>query len=122
MLVDMQLTGVQHVSINVADLDRASSFYLDKLGLSKLPRPELPVEGIWLAAGEQEIHLIVSDDPTRTPGQHFAFGVIDLDSTIAELESMDIKASKPADIPNGARQCFIKDTEGNLLEFNQPRS
>ena len=116
----MLLNGVQHVSINVTDLDRASSFYLDKLGLRKLPRPELRVEGIWLAAGEQEIHLVVSDDPTRAPGQHFAFGVDDLDKTISDLQAMDIKVSDPIDIPNGARQIFIKDTEGNLLEFNQP--
>lgn len=118
----MMLTGVQHVSINVTDLDRARSFYLDKLGLSTLPRPELAVDGIWLAAGEQEIHLVVSDDPTRAPGQHFAFGVTDLDQTIADLTALDIKVSDPIDIPNGARQVFIKDTEGNLLEFNQPPS
>lgn len=116
----MLLNGVQHVSINVTDLERASSFYQDKLGLSTLPRPELSVDGIWLSAGGQEIHLVVSDDPTRAPGQHFAFGVDNLDTTIAELEGMDIKVSNPIDIPNGARQCFIKDTEGNLLEFNQP--
>ena len=78
------------------------------------------MEGIWLAAGAQEVHLVVSDDPTRAPGQHFAFGVTDLDATIARLESEDIKVSTPIYIPNGARQCFIKDTEGNLLEFNQP--
>lgn len=118
----MLLNGVQHVSINVTDLDRASSFYIDKLGLAALPRPELGVEGIWLGAGDQEIHLIVSNDPTRAPGQHFAFGVDDLDGTVEQLQSMDIKVSTVNEIPNGARQCFIKDPEGNLLEFNQPPS
>ncbi|MFT7648234.1 MAG: glyoxylase I family protein [Candidatus Poriferisodalaceae bacterium] len=118
----LEVTGVQHVSINVTDLDRAKSFYLDKLGLTVLPRPELRVEGVWLSAGEQEVHLVVSDDTTRTPGQHFAFGVTDLDGTMARLQGMDIKVSDPIEVPNGARQCFIKDTEGNLLEFNQPPS
>lgn len=116
----MKLNGVHHVSINVLDVDRATAFYVEKLGMTILPRPELGVEGTWLGAGGQELHLVGSDDPTRSPGQHFAFGVDDLDETVTELRAMGIKVSDPMTQPQGARQCFIKDTEGNLVEFNQP--
>ncbi len=116
----MKLNGVHHVSINVLDVERATTFYVDKLGMTILPRPELGIDGTWLGAGAQEVHLVYSDDPTRAPGQHFAFGVDDLDTTITELKGLGLKVSDPVTQPQGARQCFIKDTEGNLLEFNQP--
>ena len=116
----MKLNGVHHVSVNVLDVDRATAFYTDTLGLEILPRPEIGVEGTWLGAGDQEIHLIKNDDPTRAPGQHFAFGVDDLDATIRDLHGKGLKVSDPVTQPQGARQCFIKDTEGNLIEFNQP--
>lgn len=116
----MKLNGVHHVSINVLDVERATTFYTDTLGLTVLPRPELGVEGTWLGTGAQEVHLIRSDDPTRAPGQHFAFGVDDLDSTVASLQERGVKVSDPVTLPHGGRQCFIKDPEGNLLEFNQP--
>ncbi len=116
----MDVNGVHHVSINVLDVDRATSFYSEVLGLPVLPRPEIGVEGSWLGAGDQEIHLILNEDPTRAPGQHYAFGVDDLDVTVEQLKAKGIKVSDPVTQPQGARQCFIKDTEGNLVEFNQP--
>jgi catechol 2,3-dioxygenase-like lactoylglutathione lyase family enzyme len=116
----MKLNGVHHVSINVLDVERATAFYVEKLGMRILPRPDIGVAGVWLGAGAQEVHLIASDDATRAPGQHFAFGVDDLDATVAELVGHGLKVSNPMTQPHGARQCFIKDTEGNLVEFNQP--
>ncbi len=115
----MLVADIHHVSINVSDLDRALGFYVDVLGLSTLPRPDLAVDGAWLAAGDgREIHLIVADVPGDL-GQHFAFLVDDIDASCAELRGRDIDVAGPFPIGT-ARQAFFHDPDGNRLELNQP--
>lgn len=115
----MELSGVHHVSINVSDLEATAAFYLDVLGLEKLPRPEIPVEGIWLGCTDgSQIHLIINPVPT-SEGQHYAFGVADLDAVITELAGQGIAASKPITVEGVCRQAFCTDPSGNLVEFNQ---
>ena len=116
----MKLHGVHHVSINVRDVDEAAKFYLEVLELEKLPRPDFGFPGLWLRSGGQEIHLMQVDGHEAPEGQHFAFKVESLDAVIAELEERGVKVSKPYDLPGGARQAFLRDPSGNLLELNQP--
>jgi len=54
-------------------------------------------------------------------GQHFAFGVDDIDGVCASLAERGVKVSKPMDIPGAGRQAFFRDPSGNLIELNQPR-
>jgi catechol 2,3-dioxygenase-like lactoylglutathione lyase family enzyme len=57
--------AVHHVSINVDDLGAAAGFYVDILGLSRRnDRPDLAVDGMWLDAGAQQVHLM---RPHRRP-------------------------------------------------------
>jgi glyoxylase I family protein len=118
----MELTGVHHVSLNVSDLAAAQPFYVDVLGLEVIPRPDLGVEGVWLQADDgTEIHLIERPGFEPPKGQHFAFGVSDLDATREELVAKGVKVSDPVSIPErGGAQCFFKDPVGNLIELNQP--
>ncbi len=116
----MKLDGVHHVSVNVRDVDEAAKFYLEVLGLEKLPRPDFGFAGMWLRSGGQQIHLMQVDDHKAPEGQHFAFKVDSLDDAIAELERRGVKVSKPFDLPGGARQAFLRDPSGNLIELNQP--
>ncbi len=116
----MRPEGVHHVSLNVDDIEKTGAFYLEVLGLEKLPRPDFGFPGLWLRSGQQEIHLIQVKDHTAPEGQHFAFRVPDLDATMAELERRGVEVSKAFEQPGGARQCFARDPSGNLIEFNQP--
>ena len=113
------LEGIHHVSINVRDLAAARQFYTETLGLELLPRPDLGVEGCWLRAGAQEVHLlaITSDPPLKE--QHFAFQVNNLDDVRAALAAAGAPCSEPAEIAGICRQAFTRDPSGNLLEFNQ---
>ncbi|MDQ1396567.1 MAG: glyoxylase family protein [Acidimicrobiaceae bacterium] len=116
----MQPLAVHHVSINVADVDEAVAFYTGILGLTvRGDRPvDLGVEGAWLDAGGQQVHLIKADLPS-SQGQHFALLVADLDATVDELRSAGLKVSDPSPV-GAARQSFLKDPAGNLLELHQP--
>ena len=47
----MLVANIHHVSLNVADNERALEFYRDLLGLAELPRPDFGFPGSWLDAG-----------------------------------------------------------------------
>jgi glyoxylase I family protein len=118
----MKLEGVHHVSINVHDTEETGKFYIDVLGLEKLDRPDFGFPGMWLRSGGQEIHLMQVENHQAPDGQHFAFRVDDIEAVIEELSSRGVKVSKVFDLPGGARQAFLKDPSGNMLEINQPKS
>jgi glyoxylase I family protein len=111
--------AVHHVSINVDDVDAAVAFYVDVLGLViRKDRPaDLGVGGVWLDAGDQQVHLILAPPPTAR-GQHFALLVDDLDAVIDELRARDVNVSDPAPVGR-SRQSFLNDPAGNLIELHQ---
>ena len=116
----IELRRVHHVSLNVADLAAAEHFYTETLGLPPLPRPDFGFGGLWLDAGEQQIHLIEVADFEAPAGQHFAFQVDDLDGTIAELRQRGVEVSDARRIDDVCRQAFLQDPTGNLIELNEP--
>jgi catechol 2,3-dioxygenase-like lactoylglutathione lyase family enzyme len=112
--------AVHHVSINVADVDAASRFYTDVLGLApRGDRPDFPFGGAWLDAGGQQVHLIEAPPPAGL-GQHFALLVGDLDATVAELRGRGVEVSDPAPVGT-SRQAFVTDPSGNLVELHQTK-
>ena len=113
--------GVHHVSLNVDDLEKSLSFYVDQLGLEVLPRPDFGFPGAWLKSGPQELHLMEVQDHQAPEGQHFAFRVTNLDQTLEALAAEGIEVSKAFDLPNG-RQAFLRDPAGNMLELNEPKA
>jgi catechol 2,3-dioxygenase-like lactoylglutathione lyase family enzyme len=111
--------GVHHVSIKVGDAGEAVRFYCDVLGLSvRFDRPDLGFGGAWLDAGGQQVHLVEGALPPDE-GQHFALLVADLGAAIADLRSRGVTVSDPIPIAT-ARQAFVNDPDGNLIELHQP--
>ena len=118
----MKLGGVHHVSINVHDAEKTGRFYTEVLGLEMLPRPDFPFKGHWLRAGGQEIHLIEVADHHVPGGEHFAFGVDDIDATCRGAR----RARREGEQAHGhsrraAGRRSSRDPAGNLVELNQPR-
>lgn len=115
----MRATAVHHVSINVDDVDAALGFYTEVLGLSRRDdRPELGIDGAWLDAGGQQVHLIRAPVPQNL-GQHFAVKVDDIDASVAELRGRGIEVSGPSVVGTG-RQAFLQDPSGNVVELHEP--
>jgi glyoxylase I family protein len=114
----VQAAAVHHVSINVDDVDAALHFYVDVLGLTRRDdRPELGIDGAWLDAGGQQVHLIGAAAPPNL-GQHFALLVPDIDASVAELRGRGITVTDPSPIGTG-RQAFLEDPAGNVVELHQ---
>ncbi len=118
----MELGSVHHVSINVADVEAVAPFYVDVLNMEELERPDFKFNGRWLRNGAgAEVHLIEVPDWEPPKGQHWAFKVSDIASTVTELRERGVEVRDPAAIPGtGALQTFFFDPAGNMIELNQP--
>ena len=115
---------VHHVSFRVDNLEQALFFYESVLGCKRIPRPNIPVRGAWLQAGDTQIHLIetpASEETGTPPSQinpvanHVAFLTEDLEETEKHLK---IKGFPVSHGPStDVRQIFVRDPTGNLIEF-----
>jgi catechol 2,3-dioxygenase-like lactoylglutathione lyase family enzyme len=116
----VDLDGVHHVSLNVADAAVAGRFYTEVLGLDVLDRPDFGIPGMWLACGTTQIHLIEQPGHEAPEGQHFAFLVEDIAASRSSLQAAGVEVTEPSEIPGVGRQAFLHDPSGNLIELNQP--
>ena len=70
-MADGIITGVFHVSIKTADLERSRRFYKNILGLTEAPRPPLGFPGAWFGVptpvGEAIIHMYAGHAATTEP-------------------------------------------------------
>ena len=118
-----KVSGIQHASFIIADLDRALDFYHGVLGMAIVPvRPELGYPGAWLQIQQQQIHLLQLPNPDPVEGRpqhggrdrHVAFGINDLDSLAEKLKAAEITYTLSR---SGRRALFCRDPDGNALEF-----
>ncbi|WP_078119150.1 VOC family protein [Thiosocius teredinicola] len=118
-----QMLGLHHVSLIVADTERALTFYCDVLGLQIEPaRPDLNFPGAWLRLGHQQIHLLelpnpdpVNDRPTHGGrDRHTAVQVTDLDDFAQRLDVAGIAYTMSK---SGRRALFCRDPDGNAWEL-----
>ena len=115
----MQPLGVHHVSINVRNASESIAFYTEVLGLTqRSDRPDFSFGGAWLDIGVQQVHLIEGDVPDGL-GQHFAIHVADLDAVVRELRERGIEVGDPKPVGT-ARQTFVFDPSGNMIELHEP--
>lgn len=118
-----EFLAIQHVSVIVADTERALVFYRDVLGLPVDPqRPDLGYPGAWLTLGAQQIHLLELPNPDPVTGRpahggrdrHVALTLRDLDALRRRLEAAGIPYTLSK---SGRRALFCRDPDGNALEF-----
>ena len=125
------IAGFDHVGIRVSDAARALEFY-GKLGFRKDPhfsndrvaeivakdgtRLNLIFNGVARAGS----HNILLDEPVKWPGYtHAAFVVGSLRAVLDWAASEGVQITEgPVDW--GRRlTCFLRDPDGNVLEFNE---
>ena len=127
----MQIQGYDHVGIRVSDRERALDFYA-KLGF--VPDPNFTTDRvaeivasdgtrinlIFNGVAQPDRHNILLDEPIKLPGYtHAAFVIERLDELVAWAQTEGVPVTEgPVDW--GRRMtCFIRDPDGNVLEFNE---
>lgn len=118
-----RISSLHHASHLVSDLDRASTFYHEVLGLPLLERPDLGYPGLWLQIGEgQQLHLMQLPNPDagrQAPehggrDRHIAFHMTDLADLRRRLERAGVAFTLSR---SGRKALFCRDPDGNALEF-----
>ena len=126
----MKLDGVHHIGVNVSNLDRAESFYINILGFKVIDRYQEEIRHSMLDTGATKIHLFESPDLefddaiTRLSEDgyaHMAFGINrkQFPQVIIELKKHNIKFRGPLILGKGESVHF-KDPDGNHLEIRCP--
>jgi glyoxylase I family protein len=123
-----EFLAIQHVSVLVADTERALTFYRDVLGLSVDPqRPDLGYPGAWLSIGVQQIHLLELPNPDPVMGRpvhggrdrHVALTHRNIDDLRRRLDTAGIPYTLSK---SGRRALFCRDPDSNALEFIEARA
>lgn len=119
----MEVTLLEHVAVNVSNLNASKRFYGEELGLKELPRPQFDFDGAWYALSPtQQLHLI--EDAKLVPSSnrqnhHFAFQVKDMEQVKSELQTNGVKiAMGPVTRPDGVTQIFVADPDGYIIELS----
>src|SRR5207248_7240922 len=113
----MKLSGIHHVSILVTDMPRSVEFYTRVLRLNEVKRPSnFTVAVRWFELGENQIHLIPSDEADAISPRHFAIHVDDCDAARAYFRGRGIEIRETDPIA-GADRFFIADPDGNNIEI-----
>ena len=121
---------LSHVSITVTDVAKAREFYTGVLGLAEIPRPAFDFPGIWYSlGGDLQLHIILNDELVRPAVErekivarypHFALWTDDADATAGRIETLGLVTRDVISGPTGLRQIFVKDPDGNMVEFLGP--
>ncbi len=130
----MNISGWDHYALVVNDLDVTRHFYCDILGMTEVQRPPtFKFHGAWFRKGTAEMHVIQIDAASQPPGdtpaqvtpeldiaraRHHAFLVDDMDAVLARLKECNIEVVLgPRSRGDGAKQTYVMDPDGHLVEF-----
>jgi catechol 2,3-dioxygenase-like lactoylglutathione lyase family enzyme len=121
---------IQHVSITVTDVEKARDFYTRTLGFQEGPRPAFDFPGIWYSlGGDLQLHIILNDELVKPAVEretitaryaHFALWTDDCDETAGKIGELGLATRDVISGPTGLRQVFVKDPDGNMVEFIGP--
>ncbi len=124
------LTGIGHVALKVADIERSLAFYRDRLGFQEMMHLDKEDGSLWLVylriTDTQFLELFpggegdLAPGPDRTAVNHFCLETDDLEATAEALRAAGVTLTvEPKDGLDGNRQCWIADPDGNRIEFMQ---
>jgi catechol 2,3-dioxygenase-like lactoylglutathione lyase family enzyme len=108
-----------HAAFRVSDVEKATAFYENVVGLKRIPRPNFGFGGAWYGIGNNALHIISSENRGQKPdplGAHVAFDVEDFEETKRTLKEMGIEFLEGPNMGAG-RQLWILDPDGNTVEL-----
>ncbi len=126
------VTTYEHVGIRVTDRDSAIKFY-EVLGWKEeIDLPEhsanemvndsgIYINLIFNGIAREDNRNILQDEPVKHPGfTHAAFVIKNMDDLIELLDRENIRITDgPVIYSNRRKVIFIRDPDGNVLEFNE---
>ncbi len=129
-----QITRINHVGLRVRNLEAARQFY-EKLGFEFIVGPIGPepvavmehpsginINFILNASEDASDKNLLMDVPEKHTGfTHIALEITDRQEVVAHLEDADISITETVELPDGAVFFFVRDPDGNVIEFHEPK-
>lgn len=121
------IAGLDHITINTANISATERFYTDVVGLELAPRPDLGVPGIWLkATGESAaiVHVLEVEEQTlkteegRPTIDHIAFHAQNYPQVMGKLLAEELPWRGNIIASFGLWQLMFYDPNGALIEMN----
>lgn len=120
------ITGIGHLAFRVADMDASIDFYCSKLGFTdafelKNDKGQPWIRYIKVAQG-QFIELFYGGSGSTDEGSyaHLCLLVDDIELTAGQLVQRGVVLDRPVSRgKDGNRQCWVRDPDGNRIEFIQ---
>lgn len=111
------IEGIAATWLPVTDMDKAVAFYRDDLGLEVVDH-----DGQWseVTAGDQRIGLNSAESPSGDGGAVIAFGVDDIEATVASLKDKGVEFTGELSEHPWGRIAPFKDPDGNDLQVYAP--
>lgn len=126
-----EISGINHLGLRVRDLETARAFY-EQLGFVFLigpvgPEPVAVVEhpsgvniNFILNGDPDSTQNVLMDVPKKETGfTHVALEVTSADSAKNFVSDLGIAITEEVEF-DGAKFFFIRDPDGNVIEFHQP--
>lgn len=119
-----KITGINHVTLVVDQLETAADFYAKELGLEVIPAFLFDYPTAFFRINdEQQLHLTEWEDACSFRG-HVCFTVDDFNAVFHRMKALGIIDTQPwgkvRQLPSGTMQMFVRDPAGNLLEISSP--
>jgi len=123
---DCFITGIDHVQVAIppGSENACRAFYACVLGMAEIDKPPVLASrgGLWLVAGDRQLHLGVEKDFRPAAKAHPAFTVWDAFRLAHRLAEAGHDVTWAREIP-GVTRFHVHDPVGNRLEFvHAPRS
>jgi lactoylglutathione lyase len=123
--------SINHIAVYVYDLKASADFYKNVIGLEEINEPFKDGKHVWLRIGDHaNLHLISGNgkEQTHVHDNHIALTVPSLEKFAKILDEQNIKygnwsgESKQMQVrPDGVKQVYLQDPDGNWLEINDDR-
>jgi len=117
----VRVTGINHVSISARDLEQSTRFYVEVLGMERIPTPRFETPVQWLRCGDLQLHLFL-DDGEAPRRHHLGLTVDDFDAAFEAVATWTSSewGNELVELPSGQVQLYFRDPADNLIELNWP--
>ena len=120
----MRATGLNHVSIHANDLEQSVRFYVEVLGMERIPTYAFAFPVQYLRLGDLQLHIFERDaEPPLF--HHFGVNVDEFEAAYQRAKELGILERDSFfedmyELPDGSVQMYLRDPAGNLVELDWP--
>lgn len=132
----MKATGILETALYVDDLEKAAAFYSQIIGLKQIAK--VPGRHVFFRCGDGVLLLFNADETVKPPSPdarlpvpphgtngdgHVCFraSAEEIDNWKHHLKANGIEIEAEVEWPQGGRSIYLRDPDGNSLEFAEPR-